>query len=118
MEAVYPPPADYGAQIKSLEEYQELYKESINNPEAFWGNLAEDFHWEKRWDKAPYSRFFFGLSAIVLLPVSRNTMRSPITPSNEGAALFQAHTLISVCNYICTFGAQVQLRRGQGQRER
>ncbi|MDA3614525.1 acetate--CoA ligase [Polluticaenibacter yanchengensis] len=41
----------YPYQIKSLKEYQEAYKESVENPEAFWGNVAESFTWKKKWDK-------------------------------------------------------------------
>ncbi len=38
-------------QIKSWEDYQETYKRSIENPEDFWGELAETFTWQKKWDK-------------------------------------------------------------------
>lgn len=37
--------------IKSLSDYQEVYKESVANPEAFWASVAEDFQWKKKWDK-------------------------------------------------------------------
>ena len=36
--------------INSLEEYQAAYKLSTDNPEAFWGNIAESFQWRKKWD--------------------------------------------------------------------
>ena len=38
-------------QIKSLEEYQQQYQHSIENPEAFWGGIADNFLWRKKWDK-------------------------------------------------------------------
>lgn len=38
-------------QIKSFEEYQEKYKQSVEDPEGFWGQIAESFHWRKKWDK-------------------------------------------------------------------
>lgn len=41
----------YSYQIKSYDEYKEAYKQSIENPEAFWGNIAENFTWRKKWDK-------------------------------------------------------------------
>ncbi len=41
----------YSYQIKSLEQYTEAYKKSIDDPEAFWGEIAESFHWRKKWDK-------------------------------------------------------------------
>ncbi|HEX8061500.1 MAG TPA: acetate--CoA ligase [Cyclobacteriaceae bacterium] len=37
--------------IKSSGDYQEVYKESVTNPEAFWAGVAEDFKWRKKWDK-------------------------------------------------------------------
>jgi len=39
------------AWIKNLSEYQAMYKESIEDPEGFWGKIAEEFYWEKKWDK-------------------------------------------------------------------
>jgi acetyl-CoA synthetase len=39
------------AYIKSYEEYKELYDRSINEPESFWSEMAEDLDWVKKWDK-------------------------------------------------------------------
>ncbi|MCX8118119.1 MAG: acetate--CoA ligase [Desulfobacterota bacterium] len=39
------------ATIRSLEEYQKIYHRSIEDPEGFWGELAEQLSWYKRWDK-------------------------------------------------------------------
>lgn len=41
----------YPYQINSFEEYQRVYKESVENPEAFWASVAENFVWRKKWDK-------------------------------------------------------------------
>lgn len=38
-------------QIRSLEEYQSAYKKSMEEPEAFWSQVAEEFQWRKKWDK-------------------------------------------------------------------
>ncbi len=39
------------AHIKGWEEYSELYKESIENPESFWAAQAQKYlSWEKNWD--------------------------------------------------------------------
>ena len=38
------------AHISSLEKYQELYKESIENPAGFWGKVAERLHWTRKWE--------------------------------------------------------------------
>ena len=36
-------------QIKSFEEYQEAYKKSVEEPEAFWGEIADHFFWKRKW---------------------------------------------------------------------
>ena len=38
------------AHISSLEKYQELYKESIQNPAGFWGKVAERLDWSRKWE--------------------------------------------------------------------
>ena len=45
------------ARIKSVEQYQQMYKESIRNPEKFWEEWAHELHWFKTWDKAAESDF-------------------------------------------------------------
>ncbi len=39
------------AHVKSMEEYEEMYKRSIEDPEGFWGEIAEQFEWYQKWDK-------------------------------------------------------------------
>jgi acetyl-CoA synthetase len=41
----------YPYQIKSFEAYKEAYQESVDDPETFWGNIADNFVWRKKWDK-------------------------------------------------------------------
>lgn len=36
--------------ITSQSDYQNLYKESIEQPEKFWAEVAEDFVWRKKWN--------------------------------------------------------------------
>ncbi|MEO9891288.1 acetate--CoA ligase [Aurantibacter sp.] len=37
--------------IKHLEEYYQVYRKSVRNPEAFWEEIAEEhFVWRKKWD--------------------------------------------------------------------
>ena len=46
--------------------YNEIYQQSINDPETFWGAAAEELHWHKKWDKVldndakPAARWFVG----------------------------------------------------------
>ena len=36
--------------ITTFEEYKKEYAKSINNPEAFWEEKANNFTWQKKWD--------------------------------------------------------------------
>ena len=49
---VHPPKAaSEGAYLKNFQEYKEMYNRSIADPEGFWGEVADEFHWFKKWDK-------------------------------------------------------------------
>ena len=37
--------------IKSFDEYEAKYAESVENPEAFWSSIAQQYDWTKPWDK-------------------------------------------------------------------
>ena len=37
-------------QLKTFEEYKTAYKKSIDSPEQFWAEIAENFTWQKKWD--------------------------------------------------------------------
>ena len=46
--------------------YEKTYAQSLNEPEAFWAQAAEDVHWYKKWDtvlddsRKPFYRWFTG----------------------------------------------------------
>ncbi len=51
---VFPPPEEMKkiAHISSMEQYEEMYKRSIEDPEGFWAEMAEkNISWFKKWDK-------------------------------------------------------------------
>jgi len=63
----FPPPNGFAAQahVKSAAEYEQLYRESIDNPEKFWAEQAADLHWFKKWGRvleweAPDAKWFVG----------------------------------------------------------
>jgi acetyl-CoA synthetase len=37
--------------IKTESDYQEVYAQSVSQPEEFWEDVAKDFLWRKKWDK-------------------------------------------------------------------
>ncbi len=50
---VFNPPKELSqsAYIKSFEEYKKIYKKSIDDPQKFWGEMANQLDWFKKWDK-------------------------------------------------------------------
>jgi acetyl-CoA synthetase len=53
-ERTFPPSAEMSkkAHIGSIEQYEEMYKKSVEDPEGFWGEIAEkNITWSKKWDK-------------------------------------------------------------------
>jgi acetyl-CoA synthetase len=66
----FPPSKEFSqkAHIKTMKEYEQLYKRSINDPEKFWAEMAEqNLTWFKKWDKVleydfhkPYIKWFSG----------------------------------------------------------
>ncbi len=55
----FPPPKEFVAQayIKSRQEYETMWKESVENPEKFWGKVASELFWFKKWDKVNVEDF-------------------------------------------------------------
>ena len=50
---MFSPSGDFAskAHIKSFDEYRRMYDRSIKDPEGFWSEIAEQFHWKTRWTK-------------------------------------------------------------------
>jgi len=36
--------------IRSFDEYQRVYDYSVKEPEKFWGEIADNFYWRKKWN--------------------------------------------------------------------
>lgn len=64
----FPPRADFANQshINGQAAYEALYQKSIETPETFWTEVAEELHWFKKWDsvldtsEAPFFKWFNG----------------------------------------------------------
>ncbi|HEV8070494.1 MAG TPA: acetate--CoA ligase [Planctomycetaceae bacterium] len=64
---VFPPPAEFAAEanIKSEEEYSKLWNRAKDDPAGFWGEMAANLHWFRKWDKVldgtmPNTKWFVG----------------------------------------------------------
>ncbi len=93
----FPPPKEISekASIKSIAEYESLYKRSIEDPEGFWSEIAEqNITWYKKWDKVleydfnkPYIKWFIGGK----LNASYNCLdRNLSTLGNKAALIWEA----------------------------
>src|SRR5881628_2090009 len=64
----YPPDSDFvkRSHVSGLDAYRELYQRAADNPEAFWGELAEkELFWFEKWSqtldwKPPFAKWFVG----------------------------------------------------------
>lgn len=80
--------------IKSFEEYFDLYRKSVRNPELFWEEVAEEhFLWRKRWNRVlnwdfskPEIKWFEGAK----LNITENCIdRHLLSRGEETAILFE-----------------------------
>ena len=80
--------------IKHLEEYWQVYRKSVRNPESFWEEIAEEhFLWRKKWDKVlswdfskPEVKWFEGAQ----LNITENCIdRHLATRADKTAILFE-----------------------------
>ena len=64
---VFPPPVEFArkARVGSLDDYEALYKRSVEDPEGFWGEAAAELDWFAPWERVlegngPDAKWFTG----------------------------------------------------------
>jgi acetyl-CoA synthetase len=91
--------------IKHLEEYYQVYRKSVNAPEQFWEEIAEEhFLWYKKWDRVlqwdfekPEVKWFEGAQLnITVNCIDRHLM----TNANKTAILFEPNSPDEVAEHI------------------
>ncbi len=91
--------------IKHLEEYYQVYRKSIRNPEVFWEEIAEEhFMWRKKWDNVlswdfskPDVKWFEGAQ----LNITENCIdRHLSTRGNKTAILFEPNNPNEAAQHI------------------
>ncbi len=104
------------SQITSFEQYQQAYKRSLENPEKFWEEQAEEFVWKKKWDKTlnwnfsePKIEWFIGGKLNItencldrhLLEKGNQTaiIWEPNDPKEEGQRISYNELHASVCRF-------------------
>ena len=83
----------YPYQIKSLDQYHDEYKRSVEYPEIFWASIAENFLWKKKWnnilswsftgDDAPQVKWFEGAK----LNITENCLDRHLEESGDVPAI-------------------------------
>jgi acetyl-CoA synthetase len=64
---LFPPDPEFAskAHIRSADEYEEICRRALNNPEGFWAGIASELHWFEPWTAVlewdlPFSKWFVG----------------------------------------------------------
>ena len=64
---VFSPSREFSKQahIKTIEEYEQIYRRAEADPEKFWAEIAEQLHWFKKWERVlewdvPWAKWFVG----------------------------------------------------------
>ena len=91
--------------IKHLEEYYQVYRKSVRDPESFWAEVAEEhFMWHKKWDHVlswdfnkPEIKWFEGAK----LNITENCIdRHLRTKGNKTAIIFEPNNPDEEAKYI------------------
>lgn len=100
----------------SNEQYEQMYQESIENPEAFWAKQAERLHWFKKWETTKdvdYHQAKISWFAGGKINASYNCLdRHLATPKRNQAAIIwegdnpretQTYTYLQLHHEVCRF---------------
>ena len=100
----FPPSPEFSAQahLKSLDAYESLYQESIENPESFWADQSEALDWIRPWDQVldasekPFYKWFVGGQ----LNVAANCVDRHIAGAdrNKAAIIFEGRWVTRGCS--------------------
>ncbi len=127
----FSPPEEFARQARlcSDEEYRELHRRSIEEPEEFWGGIADELVWYKRWtrvlnwDNPPFARWFEGGKTNITV----NCLDRHLTTArkNKAAILWEGEpyqerrtlTYLELHRLVCRFAnALKNLGVGKGDR--
>jgi len=100
------------AHIKSMKEYEKIYKYSIKNPEKFWAEKAEQLDWFRKWKTVlSNKKGFFKWFEHGLLNVSYNCLDRNIKNNKDKIALIwepesgknKTYTYEQLLKEVCKF---------------
>ena len=116
--------------INSIEQYKSQYEKSVENPESFWAEKAENFNWIKKWDRVlewefntPKIEWFIGGQ----LNITENCLDRHLESKGNQTAILWEHndpteqameiTYNELHNRVCSF-ANVLKRNGAKKGDR
>jgi acetyl-CoA synthetase len=117
---VFPPPESFAAEahVKSLAEYERIYRQSVDDPEGFWAGVARELDWFRHWDRVlewnpPNAKWFVGAQ----LNISYNCLDRHLTTwrRNKAAIIWEGEPGdVRVLTYqmlhreVCRFAAALK----------
>lgn len=116
--------------ITSFDQYEKEYKASVENPEAFWEGIAENYQWSKKWDKTlewnfdePSVKWFIGGQ----LNITENCLDRHLAKRGDETAIlwepndpkerYQKISYKELHSRVCRF-ANILKRNGVGKGDR
>ncbi len=127
--AHYAPSAEFSSKalIRSKEEYDRLYKESIESPDTFWTRETSDLVFRKKWDtlvdwQLPFAKWFLGAELNITescldrhLSTDRKDKKAIIWESEPGETV--EYTYAELHQKVCEFAAALKANGiGKGDR--
>ena len=111
----FDPPKNFSgnAHIKSLDEYRSVYERSIADPEAYWAEVAEQFHWHEKWTDVqkwnePWAEWFVGAKTNIAYNCLDRFLGTPT--QNKAAIVFEGEpgdiqtlTYLQLHREVCKF---------------
>jgi acetyl-CoA synthetase len=126
---IFPPPEGFRrkAHLQRLEDYEALYRKSVEDPEGFWGEQAQALDWIRKWDRVlewnpPFAKWFVGAE----LNLSANCLDRHLTTwrRHKAALLWEGEpgetrtlTYLQLHREVCRF-ANVLKSLGVGKGDR
>jgi acetyl-CoA synthetase len=113
-EAAVPPPEEFQkhARLRSMEEYEEMHRRALEQPDEFWGEQAGLVEWAEPFTKVlewnvPHAKWFVGGK----LNVAHNCLdRHLAKQGNKPAIIFESEDGVSteltyheLCDHVCKF---------------
>ena len=93
-------------QIRNFDDYLATYKKSIEQPEKFWSEVAENFTWKKKWEKVldwnfrePRVRWFEGAK----LNITENCLDRHLTDKGDQPAIIWEPNDPGQANRVLTY---------------